>query len=57
MYKFNDKSQQDADTNKSKTSVTSGLHLYALLSHQTLSVVAPQVGICEAPGSDVPVKL
>ena len=56
------KTQQDAVTNKSKTSETSGLHLYALLSHQAVSVMAPifcfpQVGLCEASGSDVPVKL
>ena len=35
--------------------------LYALLSHQTLWVLNssyfPQVGLCEAPGLDVPVKL
>ena len=38
------KAQQDTDTNKSKppeTSTWHGLHLYALLSHQNLSVIAP----------------
>ena len=42
MYEFNDTSLARCSlTNKSKTSNTSGLHLYALLSHQTLSVIAP----------------
>ena len=36
------KAQQDTDTNKSKPlKPRRGLHLYALLSHQTLSVIAP----------------
>ena len=47
------KAYRNTDTNKSKTS---GLHLYTLLNHQTLSVIG-QVGLCEAPESDVPVKL
>ena len=38
-----------------------GLHLYALLSHQTLSVLNssyfPQVALCDAPGWDVLEKL
>ena len=36
------KALQDTDTNKSKPrKPRRGLHLYALLSHQTLSVIAP----------------
>ena len=43
MYKFNDKSLAGKIQirTKSKTSKTSGLHLYALLSDQTLSVIDP----------------
>ena len=55
------KAQQDTDRNKSKSSETTGLHLYALLSHQTLSVIAPifpkLVFVIEAPRPAVPVKL
>ena len=55
------KAEEDTDTNKSKTSETSGLYLYALLSDQILSVMAPiflkLVFVIEAPGSRVPVKL
>ena len=36
------KAYKETDTNKNKTPETPGLYLYALLSHQTLSVIAPR---------------
>ena len=40
------KAQEDTDTNKSKASETSGLYLYALLSDQILSEIAP-IFLCD----------
>ena len=54
------KAQQDTDA---KTCKTSGLHLKTTVcSTQSQNLVSnssyfPQVGLCEAPGLDVPVKL
>ena len=48
MYKFNDRSLARYRYKQNQNPST---------SHQTLSVIYfPQDGLCEAPGSDVPVK-
>ena len=49
----------EQDTNKSKPPETSELHLYALVSRQILSEIAPiflKLVFVSGPGSDVPVK-
>ena len=56
MYKFNDRSLARYRYKQNQNPSTR-LDLYDLVSHQTLSVIYfPQDGLCEAPGSDVPVK-
>ena len=58
MYKFNDKSLARYWYKQKQTPLKPRprLHLYALLSHQTLSVIAPiflKSVVLEAPGWDV----